>query len=469
MSFNCPSTVHRSPIATLALLAWLVQAVACGASPSPAVSMEPAPFTSPASEEPTASAALGEEGLSELGDVPPEPGDVPPVVLTSMNINPDPGVGPNGSALFVVDVERGDLFVFPFSTIEGGPIVGQGMHTALTPDREKLYVTLGGNLELSLRVVVIELDWAARVPTPRVVKTLELVEAGTAGNPANGAACHAGGPGIRQEGHGTRITDDGRFLLLSELQNDRVRVLDTTTDTFVSEPTTHDGLFAPHGLYPNPSGTMAAVPAYWFDRNDVMLFHVDPETGGLTYAQTIYLVDEDSGLRGSYLHSVRWLDDTRFFTDATQERDQGDGHSEESVWFIDLNDASVRAVLSALDLLEGVSDLAIANGKLYAAEGNVGEFLAGEDVPGHVSVWDITDPTAPSFITRLSAGSGLPDDFNNAHSLGTTASGEVVFVESFSSGFLIEIETEGDTVVRVFSEADGLDVPHGIYLQPSGS
>lgn len=453
----------RSPIRPRLLPAcafalWLVHGMACGGSHDPASPMVPPP----ASEGVTVSVPSGEELAA--GAV-----DVPPIVLTSMNINPDTEVGPNGSALYIVDVERGDLFVFPFSSIEGGPVVGQGMHTALTPDREKLYVTIGGNLELPLRVVVIELDWDERVPTPRVVKTLELVEEGTPGNPANGAACHPGGQGVRQEGHGTRITDDGRFLLLSELQNDRVRVLDIGTDTFVSEPTTHEGLFAPHGLYPNPAGTVAAVPAYWFDRNDVMLFDVDPETGGLTYARTIYLVDEVRGLRGSYLHSVRWLDDTRFYVDATQERDQGDGQSEQSVWFVDLGDDSVRAVLSALDLLEGVSDLAIANGKLYAAEGNVAQLLAGEEAPGHVSVWDITDPSAPSFVTRLSAGSGLPDDFDNAHSLGTTAAGEVVFVESFSSDYLIEIETDGDTVVRVFSESEGLDVPHGIYLQPSGS
>ena len=72
----------------------------------------------------------------------------------------------------------------------------------------------------------------------------------------------------------------------------------------------------------------------------------------------------------------------------------------------------------------------------------------------------------PSFVKRLSAGEGFPEDFSNAHSLGATADGSTVFVESFSTNYLIQLEAEGDTVVRVFGSAEGLDTPHGIYVQP---
>ena len=92
--------------------------------------------------------------------------------------------------------------------------------------------------------------------------------------------------------------------------------------------------------------------------------------------------------------------------------------------------------------------------------------LATGDYQGHVSVWDIADPEAPSFVKRLSAGEGFPEDFSNAHSLGATADGSTVFVESFSTNYLIQLESEGDTVVRVFGSAEGLDTPHGIYVQP---
>ena len=59
------------------------------------------------------------------------------------------------------------------------------------------------------------------------------------------------------------------FLLFSEMQNDRIRVYDIQEGAFISEPQTHPTLYAPHGLYPNPSGTHAATPQYWFDHHTV--------------------------------------------------------------------------------------------------------------------------------------------------------------------------------------------------------
>ena len=395
---------------------------------------------------------------------PAEGGGPPALLLTSLNTNADTSAGPLGSALYVVDVETGALSLFPFSQIEGGPVLGQPMHTAFTPDKRKVYVTIGGNAELSLRVVVVELDWSGTRLGARVVKTLEMVEAGTIGNEANGASCHPGGPGIRQEGHGTRVTKDGHFFTVSELQNDRIRVLDTRTDTFIGTPSTHKSLYAPHGLYPNNSGTLAAAPQYWFDRAGISLWCMDKTSGALTYHSTVEL--EHNGLRGAYLHTIRWLDETRFFTNATQERGQGDGSSEQAVWLVDLSTGKTCAVLDAKDILEGVSDVVIANGKLYVAEGNVAQLLAGDEAPGHLSIWNIKDPWRPVFVKRLSAEKGLPDDFSNAHGVAESHDGRVVFVESFSSNYLIQIDTETDTAVRIFDGSDGLDFTHGLYMRP---
>ena len=385
-------------------------------------------------------------------------GQAPLLVLTTLNTNPDPAAGPLGSALSVLDVERGHLHVFPFLTMEGGPVTGQAMHTALTPDNRKVYVTMGGNRTLPLRMVVIDLTWRDRIPSPRVIKSLEMVPSGTPGNEANGASCHPGMPGIRQEGHGMRITADGRFLTVSELQNDRVHILDTATDRFVGPPMVHRDLVAPHGLYPNPAGTLAAAPQYWFDQNGVSVWNIEPENGALSYHSTVRLEHEE--LRGAYLHTVRWLDDQRFFTNATQERHQGDGSSEQAVWLVDLEQGTTRAVLDADDILEGVSDVELANGKLYVAEGNVAQLLAGEQAPGYLSVWSLEDPSAPTFLRRLSAGEGLPETFSNAHGLAASADGRHLFVESFSSNFLIEVDTNDDSVARVFSGADKLNGTH---------
>jgi hypothetical protein len=160
------------------------------------------------------------------------------------------------------------------------------------------------------------------------------------------------------------------------------------------------------------------------------------------------------------------LDDTRFYVTVTQEATQGDGSSQQGIWMGDLTTQAGSLVLGENDILEGVSDCGIAASKLYVAEGNVAKFLANQPTPGHLSVWDISTPEAPTLIRRFSAGDGFPDDFSNAHSIGVPIDGSSVFVESFSSHYLIQVDPISDTVVRVFGKAHGLDTPHGIYVQP---
>ena len=221
---------------------------------------------------------------------------------------------------------------------------------------------------------------------------------------------------------------------------------------------------ARRGIHGQGTTTLAATPLYWFDHNAISLWSLDAKTGALAHASTVPL--QDGELQGSYQHTVRWLDDHRFFTNVTQERDQGNGRSEQSVWLVDTRDRTSRAVLRADSILEGGSGLAIVGDKLYVAEGNAAQFLAGEEMPGHMSVWDIKSPEAPRFLTRLSAGKGLPKDFSNAHSLGVTAQGGAVFVESFSTSYLVQLDSQTNIVTPIFGSAGGLDTPHGIYLLP---
>lgn len=388
----------------------------------------------------------------------------PRSVVTSMNINPDAHAGPEGSALYILNPTTGSLEVHPFSTMRGGPVLGQGMHTALTADRQRVFCTMGGNKELDLRLVTIDLHWQGGKAHPEVVDTRSVVPAGTRGNESNGASCHPGEPGIRQEGHGSRITEDGRFLTFTEMQNDRVRVFDIEQDAFVGEAQAHPTLYAPHGLYPNPSGTFAATPQYWFDHHTVGIWQLDSLTGSPSFAFTIHMAD--SSHTGAYQHTIRWLDDTRFYVTVTQEAEQGDGSSRQGIWMGNLGTRLAESVLDDNDILEGVSDCGIAGNKLYVAEGNVAKFLDGQPTPGHLSIWDITTPTSPRFVKRFSAGDGFPADFSNAHSIGVPVDGSSVFVESFSSHYLIQINPVSDTVIRVIGKEDGLDTPHGIYVQP---
>ena len=388
--------------------------------------------------------------------------DNPPSILTTLNTNADPALAPQGTSLHILDIENKALFEFPLTTSAGEPIAGQPMHTAITADGTKVYVTMGGNQQLSTRIAVVNLNWLKRKPNPTIAKVINLLPPGTQGNEANGASCHPGEPGIRQEGHGPQISKDGQYLMLSELQNNSVVTINTATDAIVSETHPSDTTFAPHGLYPNPSGSVAASPQYWYNKNSVSLWDVNTENGEISFRENLKL--ENGELEGSYLHTIWWLDDDSFITNATQDSDQGNQKSERSVWLVNIKTKESTPILKGNDLLEGASDTIVANNKLYVAEGNVAKFLSGENAPGHLSVWDFHDQRNPTLIKRLSPGTGLPDSFANAHSLARTHNEKTVFLESFSSNYLLQINSQTDEVEEVFSSGDGLINTHGLYI-----
>ncbi len=301
---------------------------------------------------------------------------------------------------------------------------------------------MGGDATLPLRLLVIALDWTGGIPTPTVTSTLQLLPAGS------GA----------QEAHGLSFTSDGLFLLFSELQNGRLRVLDTGTNQFVGTPMTHPSLIMPHGLFSNPSGTLAMSTQYTMEQDEVSIWNLDGTTGVISFNSTVTLADAPT--LGAYTHTAVWLDDTRFYANCTQELTQGSGNFQRSVWLVDAVLGTATVVLDTTTLLEGVSDQAIANGKLYVCEGNV---ETGD--PGNVSVWEISDPMNPVFLKRLAAGSGFPSSFvNDAHDMFATPDGRFVFVQAFRSNHLIKVNTVTDNVVRVYDSSDGLSVPHGIFI-----
>ena len=366
---------------------------------------------------------------------------VPDTVLTLTNINPnDITAGPEGRALLILNVDSDELYNFPFTTIAGGPVYGQSQHTAIAPDKRTVYVTMGGDDTLPLRLLIIDLDWLGGILTPTVTDTLELIPAG----------------GTTQQAHGLAFTSDGLFLTFSEFQNQCLRVLDTQTKQLVGLAV-HPSLIMPHGLYPNPNATLAVSTQYSFEQNEVSIWNMY-STGVIDFDKTVTLAD--LLVLGAYTHTVVWLDNTRFYTDCTQETTQGSGNFQRSVWLIDAVAGTATAVLDNTVLLEGVSDLAIANGKLYVAEGNV---ETGD--PGNLSIWSIADPLNPVFVKQLSAGSGFPSDFlSDTHGLFATADEKFVFVSAFRSNHLIKVNTLTDNVVRVYDGSDGLSLPHGMFI-----
>lgn len=100
---------------------------------------------------------------------------------------------------------------------------------------------------------------------------------------------------------------------------------------------------------------------------------------------------------------------------------------------------------------------------LYVCEG---DFAQTEPVPpGYISIWDIADPSAPKFIKRFGAGSGLPDDYLECHGIFRTPDRRFVVAQSFRSHHMLKISTDTDEIVKVWGQAEGLSLPHGLYIQ----
>ncbi len=383
----------------------------------------------------------------------------PKTLLVTLNINADDSKGKEGRSLIFIDVATDRTWSLPFSMISGGVLEGQPMHAVLALDKNRAYVTMGGNDKLPLRLAVLKLDWSTGSPTATLVKTVEVLAANTAATGMMAGMTDMAA--AMQEGHGPHLTSNGRYILFSELNNNRLRVFNTQTDEFVGAPLAHPTLKTPHGVYPNRSMTRAMSTQYELNGNEVSVWKLNPATGALAFDKAVKM--SDGPTQCAYTHTAAWLDEDRFYTNCTQEANQGAlNTSERSVWLVDAAKGTAKAVLKASDLLEGVSDVAIAQGKLYVAEGNIAK--TGTP-PGHVSIWNIKDNLKPVFIKRFSAGKGLPAGYADTHELAVTPDSRYVFAESFRSGYVIKIDAKTDAVAKIWSAAEGVSMPHGFDIQ----
>ncbi|MEK6578609.1 MAG: hypothetical protein AABZ55_05225, partial [Bdellovibrionota bacterium] len=275
--------------------------------------------------------------------------DAPKNVMAFLNINADDkDAGPEGRAIGMVDLDKDKEFYFPFTTIEGGPIAGQPVHIVFSSDKARVYVTMSGNDKLPLRLLVGDVTWNdAQVPTVKIIKTVEDLPAKSK-DKSNAYCCRPKGTKIDpfvQEGHGTNKSDDDKWVYFSELHNNRLRVFDTTKLEFVAVGT-NPSLKGPHGLYPNPSGTLGASTQYQINGDEVTTWTMDAATGQIKHKDTIKLKDTAKKMGGAYTHTIRWINDTQFYTNVTQEANQGvKGKSEASVWLVDTAKKTATAVL----------------------------------------------------------------------------------------------------------------------------
>lgn len=354
-------------------------------------------------------------------------------------------------------------------------------HLLITPDEQSLYLTVNGSMQIANSVVALDIndiDWGAGTADLSVSKILQAAEAGEPTDypaglaPLNAQQTLQSWPtqGWNQL-HGPTIQPKTGIVQFSQWTTDRLFFIDEETQEFVPgyDPLVIEGVTEQtHGVFFNPSGTIALIPDYYWDGYAINLFNVDQETYDLEYDSDIILTSEEGN--GGFQHFVSWIDNQYAYTMnmqlyATSLTPDGVEIVGPSLWLLDAVNGTAEIVVGTAETADdpGVfrnpSDFIVVGNKLYVAEEDSLDPTFGDD--GYVAVYDITDIQNPEFIKRLKPGDGLPADFRIAHGLSPSSDGSAVYVASYLSAYLLKIDTETDTVVVEYGEDDGLISTHG--------
>ena len=393
--------------------------------------------------------------------------NIPEHLIGGLNLGVDDSKGKEARALFLVNPDTEEVWNFPLSDIPGGPIFGQGMHTAIAPDKKSFYVTMGGNESLPLRLVTFDLDWDKGQPSLSVAAEEELV-------PANTETVFGWGsdePSKIQEAHGLNIDPSQKYLMWSNLNSHSVEVFNLANKQ-LGKPIKDDTVYTPHGLFANPSSTLAVTPNYAYGNQTATIW--DLKDGEPSFRKTVKM--SDSGIEGAWPHMAEWIDDDRFLLPSGHETiDNPADNYEAGLWLCDVSEDNCRNLIGETNLkhpqdgvIKGVSDLVWKKTddgiRVYVGEGNfLQKDAGGNPVKGYISVWDF-DPNSDEpaqFVKRFSPGfNGLPVAYRDTH--GMCRQGDRAYTMSFASNYLIELDLDSDTISNVYDRDDGLILPHGV-------
>lgn len=360
-------------------------------------------------------------------------------------------------------------------------------HTLVTPDEQTIYLTVNGSLQIANAVVGVEVrsvDWEAGTADLGVVSTLVTSEAGEPTLYPDGLFQVDDRQPIQSwpaqawnQTHGPTIQPASPIIQFSQWTSDRLFFINDRTGEPVAgyDPLVIDGVTQQvHGVFYNPSNTIAMTPGYYWDLYDVSVFSVDPETNLINYEEAITL-DSDEG-KGGFTHFVSWVDDRYAFAASMQYgptslTPDGTEVAGPGIWLIDAVERTAERVVGTANTADdpGVfrnpSDFIVVGDKLYVAEEDSLDATFGDD--GYLAVYDISNIEEPEFIKRLKPGNGLPDDFEIAHGLSATPDGSAVYLASYRSNYLLKVDTATDTVVKTYGSADGLKATHGGFAAGS--
>jgi hypothetical protein len=397
------------------------------------------------------------------------------------------GVNMMTKELVLVHAEQDQIVIVPLDQVDGW-LPASPQHTWITADEKTVYVATDAIPPFNASIVVLRLgaiDWDAGTAD---VQLRQIVPMGAAGRPSDMPNLAQTDPeqpimpwtrALYTQTHGPTFLPRSDFTYITHYTDDRVRGFKMKSSGTLKERVLYSErelTRQTHGVNFNGAGTVGLGVGYDYDINEVRVYKANRSTGEVNVTRTIKLGTD--GVYGAFVHYAAWLDNRYAYVGAMQvgptSRTLPDAQIVgPSVWLIDTRSYTAECVIGPTDSANGTgmyrppSDLAIANGKLYAAEED--SWALRPDMPstygrdGYISVWDLSDRRDPSFIKRLRPGYELPADFRNAHTATATHDEASVFVSSFVSDHLIRIDTTTDDVAKVYSHHDGLHMFHGEF------
>lgn len=354
-------------------------------------------------------------------------------------------------------------------------------HTLITPDEKSLYVTVNGSLQMANAIVALDVnsvDWETGEADLTVANSFKTAEAGEATVypeglfpvDENSQPIQAWPAQAWNQVHGPSIQPMSNIVQFSQWSNDRLFFINDDTKELVEDfdPLVIDNVTQQvHGLFYNSSNNIALSPSYYWDGYGIHMYDINPDNT-VNYEDTI-TVSSDEG-NGAFFHYVTWIDNRYAYTASMQYGEtsltpEGVDIVGPSIWLLDTQEKTAERVVATADtandtgVFRNPSDLIVVGNKLYVAEEDSLDATFGDD--GYIAVYDISDKDNPEFIKRLKPGEDLPADFKIAHGLSPSADGSSVYAASYLSEYVIKIDTETDTVTKVYGSEDGLTTPHG--------
>lgn len=383
--------------------------------------------------------------------------------------------------LILINVDTDELVITPLKHAGNWPdAICQ--HSWITPDRSKIFISTDANATEGTKIAALQLDmvdWAQRTAHVSLQALIPMGNPGelssipvpTQTSPKQPIPAVPSGwfPTYAQI-HGPTLLPGTDFTYLTGYTNSNIYVLNNKTNQIVRKQSFGNDSRQLHGIYFNPSGRIGLSAPYQFDLNQVKVYVPNRNTGALFQVGSITL-----GTRNQYAafsHFTTWVDDRFAFIGTMQSGSTsltpgGASVIGPSVWRLDVARMQAVRVLGPTDSVDGVgvyrpaSDVAVVGNTLIVAEEDT---LDGNVGPGYIAFFDISELNAPKLLKRLKPGVELPADFKVAHVISLTNDKRFAYVSSYYSNHILKIDVASRQVTKVFSSADGLDMPHGEFI-----